>query len=220
MTFGSRLLHFYALTSDVKKTKRKRIVKGRNKFEELQWRVKPWALWSDWSVSSSSCGTSSPTPSTSSGTGHGKRPGELALNHSFKLSKIIFWRLIERARARIVDSKTDEITIEPLPIESKMKVFFPILASVQSHHITNFLLCRISCKMHPRKSTRWKGFSSTRARYTRTGNAWVRDKFSGSLRRNKKAGKCSQSFIWANIPGRHTQMSPFKQRVLERVFGN
>ena len=36
MTFGSRLLHFYALTSDVKKTKRKRIVKGRNKFEEFQ----------------------------------------------------------------------------------------------------------------------------------------------------------------------------------------
>lgn len=32
-------------------------------------------------------------------------------------------RLIERTRARIVDSKPDEITIEPLPIECKMKVF-------------------------------------------------------------------------------------------------
>jgi len=30
-------------------------------------------------------------------------------------------RLIERTRARIVDSKPDEVTIEPLPIESKMK---------------------------------------------------------------------------------------------------
>ena len=82
------------------------------------------------------------------------------------------------------------------------------------------ILCRKSFKTHPRKSTRWRGFSNTRARYTRTGNAWVQDKFSASLKRNKKAGKCSQSFIWANIPGRRTPMSPLKQRVLERVFGN
>ena len=74
--------------------------------------------------------------------------------------------------------------------------------------------------MHPRKSTQWRGFSNTRARYTRIGNAWVRDRFSGRLKRNKKAEKCSQSFIWANIPGRRTPMSPLRQRSLERVFEN
>jgi len=41
-------------------------------------------------------------------------------------------RLIERPRARIVNSTKDEITIEPLPIESKMKVFQPqVLSSHQ-----------------------------------------------------------------------------------------
>ena len=74
--------------------------------------------------------------------------------------------------------------------------------------------------MHPRKSTQWRGFSNTRARHSRTGNAWVRDKFLGRLKRSKKAGKCSRSFIWANIPGRRTPMSPLRQRSLERVFGN
>ena len=33
-------------------------------------------------------------------------------------------------------------------------------------------------------------------------------------------GKSSQSFTWANTPGRRTPMSPFKLRVSERVFGN
>ena len=45
---------------------------------------------------------------------------------------MILCRLIERTRARIVDRKPDEVTIEPLPIESKMKVFQPqVLSSHQ-----------------------------------------------------------------------------------------
>ena len=56
--------------------------RGRNcKRKEQVWgdpvKGKPWAFWSAWSASSSSSGTSSPTLSTSSGTGHGKRPGNL-----------------------------------------------------------------------------------------------------------------------------------------------
>ena len=49
--------------------------------------------------------------------------GDQVNNHDFKFLYEFFSRLIERARAKIMNTKTDEITIEPLPIECKMKVF-------------------------------------------------------------------------------------------------
>ena len=53
---------------------------------------------------------------------------------------MILCRLIERTRARIVDSKPDEVTIEPLPIESKMKVF--PLKTLARHNLS--FICRNS----------------------------------------------------------------------------
>ena len=122
---------------------------------------------------------------------------------------MILCRLIERTRARIVDSKPDEVTIEPLPIESKMKVF--PLKTLARHNLS--YICRKSYRMLPRRSTQWRDCSNTRAKPTRTRSAWAPERFSGSSRRSRRAGRCSPSSTWASTHGRPTMTSPHKLRI-------